>query len=374
MSGLYIHVPFCASICSYCHFARTAEHGRADRERFAHGVVRELELRREVCPTLRQGRRPLETAYLGGGTPSQLEPDLAEVMIAGTVGTMTVAGDLEFTAEANPESLTDAVARAWRGLGVNRISLGVQSLDAGVLRLLGRSCDPATARAGLDRAARLFKRVSADFILGPGLQRPQLLAELNEAVDRGAEHISLYILELHPGTALEGAVGRGEVKLLPDHRTESLYLSCVEELARLGLPQYEVSNFARPGAESRHNGNYWRRRPWLALGPAAHGAWARRRYANCGTLAAWLGRLDQGRLPEASVDPLDTAARRLERVILALRTRRGVPLAWLPTAALDLPAGTREGLWKVADGHLGLSPRGFLRIDTIEARIARALA
>ncbi len=374
MSGLYIHVPFCASICSYCHFARTAEHGRAERERFARGVVRELELRRAVCPTIAAGRRPLRTAYLGGGTPSQLEPDLAEIMIAGTVGALPVAADLEFTAEANPESLTDELARAWRALGVGRISLGVQSLDRQVLRLLGRSCDPPTARAGLDRAVRHFGRVSVDFILGPGLERPRLLAELKETVDRGAEHVSLYILELHPGTDLEARVAAGEVRLLPDHRTEALYLSCVEELERLGLPQYEVSNFARPGAESRHNGNYWRRRPWLALGPAAHGAWGRRRYANCGTLAAWLRRLDEGRLPEASVDPLDTAARRLERAVLALRTRAGLPLAWLPAGALDLADGRREGLWAVADGNLRLSPRGFLRIDTIEARIARVLA
>lgn len=374
MAGLYIHVPFCASICSYCHFARTAEHGRTERERFVDGVLRELALRRERCPTLADGRRRLETAYLGGGTPSQLEPDLAERLVAGTVGTLPVADDLEFTAEANPESLSDEIARTWRRLGIGRISLGVQSLDAQVLSLLGRQCDPAAARAALDRAARHFPRVSADWILGPGLERPRLLAELREAVDRGVEHVSLYILELHPGTALEADVKAGRVRLLPDARTESLYLSCVEELERLGLPQYEVSNFARPGAESRHNGAYWRRRPWLALGPAAHGAWARRRYANAGTLAAWLAKLDQGLVPEGSVDPLDTAARRLERVVLALRTREGVPLAWLPQGGLDLAAGRREGLWRVEDGCLRLSPRGFLRIDTIEAHLARALA
>ena len=265
MAGLYIHVPFCASICSYCHFARTAEHGRSDRERFARGVVRELELRRAACPTLEAGRRPLRTAYLGGGTPSQLEPDLAEVMITGTVGALPAAPDLEFTAEANPESLGDELARAWLALGVNRVSLGVQSLDDGVLRLLGRTCDATTARAGLDLACRRFPRVSADWILGPGLERPRLLAELAEAADRGVEHISLYILELHPGTDLARRVARGDLALPADHRTEALYLDCVAALDRLGLAQYEVSNFARPGAESRHNGNYWRRRPWLAL-------------------------------------------------------------------------------------------------------------
>ena len=132
-----------------------------------------------------------------------------------------------------------------------------------------------------------------------------------------------------------------------------------------------MANFARPGAESRHNRAYWRRRPYLGLGPGAHGFWADRRYANHQSLAGWLADLDLGRLPEAGIDPLDLAARRLERVVLALRTREGVPIRWL--AGADLGRGLAEGLWRVGNGRLQLTRRGFLRIDGIEEALTRFL-
>jgi len=144
-------------------------------------------------------------------------------------------------------------------------------------------------------------------------------------------------------------------------------------LAERGLAQYEVANFARPGAESRHNRGYWRRQPWLGLGPGAHGAWGRCRLANPDRIEDWQSALDRGELPAAAVDRLSVASRRLERVILALRTREGVPLVWLPPGALDLPRGEREGLWTVADGRLRLAGAGYLRIDTVEEALARRL-
>ncbi len=371
--GMYIHVPFCGSICDYCHFARTSRHDRDLRVRYVDGVLREWELRREDCGLLGGGGRRLATAYLGGGTPSLLEPDLAERLLTGTVHTVDPTPDIEITAEANPESFDADLARSWRGLGVNRISLGVQSLDAGVLERLGRACDPDRARAALDLACRVFPRVSADWILAPGTTADSLAAELAEAVARGVEHISLYILEIHAGTPLAASVTAGRVRMPSDARTESLYLGAVEHLADLGLAHYEVSNFARPGAESRHNGSYWRGVPWVGLGPGAHGSWGRRRYANPAAVEPWLARLAEGIAPEESVDTRGPSARRLERVILALRTCRGVPLGWLPPGTLALAEGRREGLWTTDDGHLALTPRGFLRIDTVEETLARRL-
>ncbi len=211
--GLYVHVPFCASICSYCHFARTARHDAPGRARLVAAVVREFALRRERCAVLRDGGRPLLTAYVGGGTPSSLEPELMTTLLAGTVGQLPAADDLELTVEANPESLDAARAAAWRAAGVNRVSLGVQSLDADVLRLLGRACDPATARAGLRLACASFPRVSADWILGPGVREARLHDELDEALDLGVEHISLYILEVHEGTPLARRVATGKLRL-----------------------------------------------------------------------------------------------------------------------------------------------------------------
>ncbi len=368
-AGLYIHVPFCASICSYCHFARTAEHDAGLRRRYVRAVVQELELRRRACPSLGSPGRRLATCYLGGGTPSVLEPDLMTELLAGTLGALPRTGDIEVTAEANPESLTTDLARSWRSAGINRVSVGIQSLDDRVLRLLGRSCDAGTARRALQTACREFPRVAADWILGPGMTRGRLLAELTEAVDLGVEHFSLYLLEIHPGTGMQQAVAAGRVVLPPDSEQEALYLAAREHLESFGVHQYEVANFAREGAESRHNRNYWRRMPYLGLGPGAHGFYGKLRYANPGLLQPYLRSLAAGELPAATLDPLDLRARRLERVILALRTVQGVPVAWLP-AGFDPGPGRDQGLWRLADGRLQLTGRGFLRIDTIEEFLA----
>lgn len=370
---MYVHVPFCGSICAYCHFARSADHDAGRRAAYVRGVLREFELRRERCPSLGGAGRPLATAYLGGGTPSQLEPPLLQELLAGTVGRCATAEDLELTAEANPETFTMELATAWREAGINRVSLGVQSLDAGVLRRLGRACDPATARRALALACALFPRVSADWILAPGVGTPALLAELDEAVAMGVGHVSLYILEVHAGTVLAARVADGSVVLPPDAKVRRGYLEAAARLAGHGLSQYEVANFARPGQESRHNRGYWRRRPWLGLGPGAHGAWGRWRRANHDGLGEWLADLEAGRLPEASAEALGVGARRLERVVLALRTREGVPLDWLPRGALDVARGRAEGLWRVSDGRLQLTGDGFLRLDTIEEALARRL-
>jgi putative oxygen-independent coproporphyrinogen III oxidase len=371
--GMYVHVPFCGSICAYCHFARTAEHDASRRAAFVEGARREFALRRELCPSLGGAGRPLATAYLGGGTPSQLEAPLMERLLESTVGLCARTDDFELTAEANPETFTAPLARAWRDAGINRVSLGVQSLDAGVLRQLGRACDPPTARRALALACAMFGRVSADWIIGPGVTAPALLAELDEAVACGVGHVSMYILEVHAGTALASRVQGGALKLPPDEQVAATYLAAAERLAALGLAQYEVANFARPGEESRHNRGYWQRRPWLGLGPGAHGAWGRCRRANHDGLDAWLADLGAGRLPEASVDRLSTESRRLERVVLALRTCDGVPLGWLPPGALDLARGQAEGLWRTDGGRLRLAGPGFLQIDTIEEALARRL-
>ena len=247
--GIYLHVPFCGSICAYCHFARTAVHDGALRAAYVDGVLREFALRRERCPALGATSRPLATAYLGGGTPSQLEAPLMERLLAGTVGQCARTADFELTAEANPETFDVDLARAWRAAGINRVSLGVQSLDAAVLRQLGRACGPDTARRAMALACAMFPRVSADWIIGPGVARDALLAELDEAVACGVEHVSMYILEIHAGTAMAARVGTGAVKLPPDEQVARIYLAAIERLAAHGLPQYEVANFARPGAE-----------------------------------------------------------------------------------------------------------------------------
>ena len=369
--GLYIHVPFCGSICSYCHFSRTADHQRVIRSRYVDAVIREFDLRWQTCNALR-GQRHLETTYVGGGTPSELEPELMEKMLAGTVGRLKLADNFELTCEANPESFNEEKARRWQAAGVGRISLGVQSLDENVLKLLGRACKPAVARKALQLACDTFERVSADWIIGPGLDRDALLGEVGEALKFGVEHFSLYILELHQGTKLEEKVCAGKVRLSEDEHIEALYLSVVDFLADHGIKQYEVSNFARPGAESRHNGNYWLRKPWMGLGSSAHGCYGPRRYGNISDMDHYMDRVEAGHIPEGMVDPLDLSARLLERIILGLRTSRGVQLSWLDEKSLDLKAGLNGGLWLIEDRYLKLTARGYLLIDSIEEMVRPA--
>ena len=338
------------------------------------GIIREFELRRERCSVLAEGRRFLETVYVGGGTPSLLEPELMAQLLTGTSERLSAGSPLEVTAEANPESFTPELARAWRMAGINRVSLGIQSLDAGLLAVLDRRCDAATARRALQLACREFDRVAADWILGPRTDGRRLLEELREVTEAGVGHISLYLLELHPGTPLAKAVAAGRVELFPQRELVALYLEAVALLAVQGLDQYEVASFARPGHQSRHNRRYWQRVPYLGLGPAAHGFYGNRRYANIADLDQYLRAIEAGRLPEQEVDHLTRAARRLEAVILPLRTAAGVPLARLPAEALPLARGEREGLWRIEAGCLRLTARGYLQIDSVEATVARALA
>jgi len=372
--GLYLHVPFCASLCSYCHFCRTDRHDPGRRRRYTDAVLREFSLRAAGCDLLAgAGGRQAATCYVGGGTPSCLEPDLFAALLAGTWGRLSRLPDAEVTAEANPESFTAELATVWRDAGVNRVSLGVQSLDPGVLALLGRACAPDVARKALQLASRTFARVSADWILAPGCRPERLRAEFAEARDLGVGHVSLYILELHEGTSLADAVSAGQLRLPSEVETELVYLEARTDLAALGYEQYEVSNFCLPGEASRHNAAYWRRAPYLGLGPGAHGFWGRRRYANHRDLERYLCEVERGRVPEASCDILDRRARRLERIILPLRTRAGVSLTDLPVGREWLARGVREGLWRLDDGRLRLSGRGLLRIDAVEEALTRDL-
>jgi oxygen-independent coproporphyrinogen-3 oxidase len=366
-------VPFCASLCAYCHFQRTDRHDPVLRRRYVDAVRREFDLRAAACASLAGGARRAATGYVGGGTPSCLEPDLFARLLEGTWGRLPRDDGAEVTAEANPESLGADLAAAWRDAGVNRISLGVQSLDPGVLAVLGRACGPDEARTALRLASRTFARVSADWILAPGCRADRLRAEFAEARDLGVGHVSLYILELHEGTALAADVAAGRVRRPPDAETERLYLAAREDLAALGYEQYEVSNFCLPGEESRHNGAYWRRVPYLGLGAGAHGFWGRRRYANHGDLDTYLAAVEGGRPPEAEAETLDREARRLERIVLPLRTCEGVPLAELPADEAWLARGVRDGLWRLEAGRLRLSGRGLLRIDAVEEALARRL-
>jgi len=263
--ALYIHWPFCAAKCPYCDF-NSHVRDRVDEARFRAALRRELAYEAALI-----GRRPLASIFFGGGTPSLMAPETVAVLIEDASAFFDPLPDIEITLEANPTSVEAAKLSAFRQAGVNRASLGVQSLNAEALGFLGRKHDVAQAIAALEAARGIFPRLSFDLIYArPGQQEASWRAELREALALAADHLSLYQLTIEPGTQFETLYRRGAFALPPEDDAARLYLATAEEAARFGLQAYEISNYAKPGAESRHNLAYWRYGDYLGIGAGSH--------------------------------------------------------------------------------------------------------
>ena len=321
--ALYIHWPFCLSKCPYCDFN---SHVRAniDQVRFATALRTEL-----AWEAARLGPRPLGSIFFGGGTPSLMDPDTVAALIQDARRLFRATDAIEITLEANPTSMEAGRLAAFRAAGVNRISMGVQSLRAEPLRLLGRQHSADQAVAALDLARRLFPRVSFDLIYArPGQTLPDWRAELRQALDMVRDHLSLYQLTIEPGTGFEALHRAGTLVLPEDELSAALYDATAEEAARFGLLPYEISNYAVPGAESRHNLTYWRYGDYAGIGPGAHG-----RISLAGELVAtrrhrapepWAGLVERqghGSSPEIRISAEERAR---EMLMMGLRLTEGI--------------------------------------------------
>ena len=263
--ALYIHWPFCAAKCPYCDF-NSHVRDRVDEARFRAGLQRELAHEAALL-----GRRPLASIFFGGGTPSLMSPETVAALIEDAKRFFDPLPDIEVTLEANPTSVEAAKLAACRDAGVNRASLGVQSLNAEALGFLGRRHDVPQAIAALEAARAIFPRLSFDLIYArPGQQEAAWRAELRQALALAADHLSLYQLTIEPGTQFETLYRRGAFALPAEDDAARLYLATAEEAARFGLHAYEISNYAKLGAESRHNLAYWRYGDYLGIGAGAH--------------------------------------------------------------------------------------------------------
>lgn len=364
--NLYVHVPFCARRCSYCDFA-IAVRREVPAAAFVDAIASEWEAARRREPWAQA--RQLDTVYLGGGTPSRLGTGPLRDLVTALTSAMPVAAGAEVTLEANPEDVTDAAAAAWRAAGFNRVSLGVQSFNDSVLSWMHRTHDAARvpgAMASLRRAG--FDNVSVDliFALPPALERDWLL-DLRQALDLGPEHVSLYGLTIEPGTPLDRWTTRGAVHAAPDDQYAGEYLAAHAALVSAGFHHYEVSNAARPGREAVHNTGYWRRTPFLGLGPSAHSGAGSRRWWNVRHWAAYQERMLAGADPVEHEEQLDASAERLESLYLGLRTTAGIPAA----LAGDAAEGWRAAGWARIDrGNVCLTPEGWLRLDALVAQAA----
>ena len=376
--ALYIHWPFCLKKCPYCDF-NSHVRDRIDQARFRSALRTEL-----AWEAARLGRRPLASIFFGGGTPSLMDPDTVARLIEDATTLFDPAADLEITLEANPTSVERAKLEAFRAAGVNRASLGVQSLDPAALAFLGREHSAGQAVDALSHARATFPRVSFDLIYArPGQDRVAWRAELDQALGLCADHLSLYQLTIEPGTGFEALHRQGRITLPDDEAAADLYRDTVETCASHGLLAYEVSNLARPGGESRHNLAYWRYADYAGIGPGAHG-----RVTSGGDLVAtrrhrapepWAERVERdghGTTAEELIEPADRAR---EMLLMGLRLAEGIdPAGFERRTGRSLPDAIDPGVLEQAveagylvrdGGRLAATLEGRLRLDALLAAL-----
>jgi oxygen-independent coproporphyrinogen-3 oxidase len=361
---LYFHVPFCARRCSYCDFA-IAVRRVVPSEAYVQVVLREWDCRREHPAW--DGIAAVETVYFGGGTPSLLQPTAIAQILDRIAADRPLSPGAEITLEANPDDVTPSTASAWRASGVSRVSLGVQSFDPAVLRWMHRT---HTAKQ-VPRAVEVLRQaglqeLSLDLIFGlPAELARDWGNDLTGALALAPDHLSLYGLTVEPRTPLGRWTARGEAAPANEESYAWEFLAAHSALVAAGYEHYEVSNYARPGRRARHNAAYWRRAPFLGLGPSAHSGWGREREWNLREWAAYQQAVAAGRSCVEGREALDDDAVALEETYLGLRTSDG-----LPAGRVDGESRLRwtECGWATeSPGRLRLTPEGWLRLDALVA-------
>lgn len=363
--GVYIHIPFCRSRCSYCDFATDVYRSSDAVDRYVSALIREIS---DPNSGFHAPDSPIDSLYLGGGTPSLLTPAQLESIVNAVSNRFALADDLEFTLEMNPATVTTDLLRDFRSIGVNRASFGVQTFNNRDLKLLARGHDATDARLTYIHLREAgFENVSFDLIAGlPGQTLADWRSNLTEAVELAPEHLSLYLLEIHEGTPLAEQL-RSNRRPMPDEDVAAeMYELMLDLTESAGLIQYEISNFARPGFESRHNSKYWTLDPVYGFGVSAHSFDGRERYSNERDTNRYVESVESGRLPEVSRERADLAS---EFVFLGLRMKRGIDLVeYAERFGRDLSVERADaidrleslGLIRIADGRMSLTRRGAL--------------
>ncbi|MFC0284541.1 radical SAM family heme chaperone HemW [Camelimonas abortus] len=374
--GVYVHWPFCASKCPYCDFNSHVRRAPVDEARFLAAFRAELAHRAAITP-----ERTVTSIFFGGGTPSLMQGRTVAAIIDAIAALWPVAPDAEITLEANPTSVEAGRFRDYRAAGVNRVSLGVQALNDPDLKRLGRLHGTAEALAAVRVAADIFDRYSFDLIYARPDQTPQAWrAELEQAISHAVEHLSLYQLTIEPGTWFDRLHQAGRLKTPDEDLARALWDVTQETCARRGLPAYEVSNHARPGAESRHNLLYWRYGEYAGVGPGAHGRQVgpQGRLATATELApeTWLDMVERQGHGLSECELLGADAQGDEFLVMGLRLKEGILLSRFAMLAGRLPDQERirqladEGLVRLDGDRLAVTDRGFPLLNAVISHLA----
>jgi oxygen-independent coproporphyrinogen-3 oxidase len=373
MLGLYLHIPFCASICGYCNFNRGL-HDEELRRRYVAALEREI--RQAADGT------PVDTVFFGGGTPSLLEPDEVGRLLTACRESFAVDADVEVTLEVNPETSTELRLAGFRAAGVNRLSFGVQSFDDAELVRLGRvhSADRARAAVRQARAAGMTN-VSLDLMMWlPGQSPASWRATVDRAIDLGPEHLSLYLLELYPNAPLREAMARerprdpGAWHQAPDDEAADMYLAGLGQLDHAGFEQYEISNVAQPGWQSRHNLKYWQSGNWRGFGCGAHSTAGGVRWQNVASTTDYVEIIDRGGDVTRGRQALSPDAQAEEALFTGLRLNVGIDRpSFARRFGLDpwsrygdtLAPCIGDGLVWARDQQFGLTRQGMLVANEI---------
>jgi putative oxygen-independent coproporphyrinogen III oxidase len=375
--GVYLHWPFCLSKCPYCDFNSHVRHAAIDEDRFARAFLREIETTAARVPG-----REVSSIFLGGGTPSLMQPRTVGAILDAIGKHWRVAPDAEVTLEANPTSVEATRFAGYRTAGVNRVSLGVQALDDKSLKELGRLHSAREALDAVAIARGAFERYSFDLIYARPDQTPSMWAgELELAIAEAAEHLSLYQLTIEQGTPFFGLHAAGKLKTPDESTARALYDVTQEVCGRHGLPAYEISNHSRAGAECRHNLVYWRGEEYAGIGPGAHGRLdingARHATATEKRPEAWLMRVEANGHGVVTDDRLNSEERADEFLLMGLRLAEGIDprryaaLSGRPLDPRRIALLRDEGAIAIdADGRLRVTQAGFPVLDAVVADLA----
>lgn len=363
--GIYIHWPFCAAKCPYCDFNSHVRVTSIDEKRFVAAFAQELSFQKD-----RSGSQEVRSIFFGGGTPSLMSAATIGALLDAISSRWTLSSNVEITMEANPTSVEASRLRAYRDAGINRLSLGVQAMNDYDLKMLGRLHSADEAKAAVKMAASIFDRYSFDLIYArPGQTSEAWRNELEEAIALAAEHLSLYQLTIEEGTMFERLVASGKLTPMPDEAQRILFDLTQETCEKFGLPAYEISNHARPGAECRHNLLYWRYGDYVGVGPGAHARLrdvrGRHSMSNEKHPETWLNLVEtrgHGLIEDEILSSVEAAN---EYLLMGLRLQEGLDVLRLESLAGQLLNQERlrdlmdEGLVEtISNHHLRVTAKG----------------